>query len=202
MKICKYCITDLIFDLGNVLVAVDYRRFTDFMGWDYEPFMRFYATEFFRDFERGRRDEAACFREMAKFVPLKERDIPRYRDNIHRAFPLWPEILERLPELRKKYRLYLFSNTNSLDFNAISAHIPFRELFDGIYTSFEQGHLKPRSEAYENIMRLFTLDPEHILYFDDRPENIEAGLRAGWQSLRIGSRNRLLAVLQDLCRNI
>ncbi|MDD3715710.1 MAG: HAD-IA family hydrolase [Candidatus Marinimicrobia bacterium] len=202
MNICKYCISDLVFDLGNVLVAVDYRRFTDFMDWDYDQFMRFLATDLFRDFECGRRTEAECFREMAKFLSLKESDIPRYRANIHRAFPLWREILELLPELRKKYRLYLFSNTNSLDFNAISRHIPFRELFDGVYTSFERGYLKPGPEAYEHIMRLFSPDPGGILYFDDRPENIEAGIRAGWQSVRIENRESIGKIIRDLCEDL
>ncbi|MDD3965464.1 MAG: HAD family phosphatase [Candidatus Neomarinimicrobiota bacterium] len=198
MNIPKGHIQDLVFDLGNVLVDVEYSRFTAYMGWDPAKFMRFYATEFFREFETGRRDEAACFREMAHYVPLKEEDIPRYRANIYRTFPLRPRTLALLPALRKKFRLYLFSNTNSLDFNAISRRIRFPDLFDGVYTSHEQGFLKPNPEAYEKIEDLFGLKAETLLYFDDRFENIEAGIRAGWPSLQVKDEETFLKILRDL----
>jgi HAD superfamily hydrolase (TIGR01509 family) len=188
----------LVFDLGNVLVDVNYRRFTDVMGWANEDFLRFYDTAFFREFETGKQNEAACFREMANYVPLEPGDIPRYRENIYRTFPLRHQTLALLPELRKSYGIFLFSNTNSLDFNGISQHIDFDSLFDGIYTSHRQGFLKPQPEAYRRVETLFGLRPEHILYFDDRIENIEGGIRAGWQTVHVRDEDTLLPVLRRL----
>lgn len=189
---------NLVFDLGNVLVDVDYRRFTDFMGWSFDDFMRFYATDFFREFETGKQNETACFRKMAKYVPLKSEDIPRYRKNIFRTFPLRQKTLEFLPGLRKKFKLYLFSNTNSLDFNAISRHLDFPSLFDGIYTSHEQGFLKPQPEAYQKVETMFGIDPGRILYFDDRRENIDAAAERGWNVLLVNEEEKLLKILKEL----
>ena len=72
-------INNIVFDLGNILVNVDYRRFTDSMGWDYDIFMRFFDSNFFRKFEVGKHDEKTFFKELNKYIPLKEDDEKRYQ---------------------------------------------------------------------------------------------------------------------------
>ena len=80
--------------------------------------------------------------------------------------------------------LYLLSNTNGI-------HEPFftREWadlfgrFDGAVYSHVAGCMKPDREIFEIAIRRLDLEPARTVYIDDRPENVEAGARAGLNAI-------------------
>ena len=190
-------INNIVFDLGNILVDVDYRRFTDSMGWDYDIFMRFFDSDFFRKFEVGKHDEKTFFKELNKYIPLKEDDEKRYRHNIHLAFSLRARTWAKVHWLRKQYRIFLFSNTNSLDFNGLNPQIDLSRVLRFYYVSHEQGFIKPDPRSYARMEELFNLDPAETLFVDDRQENIEGALKAGWHAELIENEARLFEVLDE-----
>ncbi|MEA2077507.1 MAG: HAD family phosphatase [Candidatus Marinimicrobia bacterium] len=189
-------IKNIIFDLGNVLVDVDYKRFTDTMGWDHDVFMKFFASDFFREFEVGKHDERTFFNKLNKYIPLQEGDEKRYRHNIHMTFSLRPRTWARVHWLRKRYRVFLFSNTNSLDFNGINSQIDLSRVIRFYYVSHEQGFIKPDPRSYHRMEELFNLDPTETLFVDDRRENIEGALKAGWHAEVIENEEGLFKVFE------
>jgi len=189
-------INTIVFDLGNVLVDVDYRLFTDAMGWDYDAFMAFYATDFFREFETGKRSEAEYFVELNKHIHLNEGDEQRYRDNIHRSFPLRPKTWAMVHWLKKHYNIILFSNTNSLDYNAVDNKIELKRVIRSSFVSHAQGLLKPDPAAYRRLVELFNIDPSETLFVDDRQENIDGAKKAGWHAELIKSEEGLFNVFK------
>ena len=189
-------IKNIVFDLGNILVDVDYRRFTDAMGWDYDIFMKFYTSDFFREFEVGKRNEEDFFIELNKHIPMKEGDEQKYRNNIHRPFPLRPRTWAKVHWLKKHYNIILFSNTNSLDFNAVDKNIDLRRVIRSSYVSYAQGFLKPDPRSYQRLVELFNIDPSETLFVDDKPENIEGAKKAGWHAEVIESEESLFEVLE------
>lgn len=77
-------------------------------------------------------------------------------------------------------RIVLFSNTNETHIAAMKERWP--ELFDlaeGAVYSCAIGALKPESAFYEHAIGKLGLRPEATWYFDDKPENVQAGLAHG-----------------------
>ena len=189
-------IKNIVSDLGNVLVNVHYKGFTDAMGWDYDVFMKFFATDFFRAFEIGKHSEEEFFTELNKYIPLNEGDEQRYRDNIYKAFSVRPRTWARMHYLKKKYKVFLFSNTNSLDFNGIDKDIEIKRVLRFHYVSHIHGFIKPDPQAYAKFKEVFSIDPKETLFLDDLELNVEAARNAGWHAEVAENENRLFEVLE------
>ncbi|MCD6337637.1 MAG: HAD-IA family hydrolase [Candidatus Marinimicrobia bacterium] len=190
-------IKNIIFDLGNILVDVDYRLFTDAMAWDYDVFMKFYAGDFFREFETGKRSETEYFIELNKYIPLSEGDEQRYRKNIHKAFPLRPKTWALVYWLKKRYNIILFSNTNSLDYNGVDKAIDLKRVIRSSFVSYAQGLLKPAPASYQRLVELFNINPLETLFVDDRQENIEGATKANWHAELIENEEKLFEVFKE-----
>lgn len=114
-------------------------------------------------------DEAFC-----KFLI----GIPRYR-------------LEALRELRKKYGIYLLSNTNPIMWNSFIAEqfrqegLDINDYFDGIVTSFEAKCYKPDAEIFEFTALHCGIRPEETLFFDDSEKNCEAARQCGYKAAHV-----------------
>ncbi|HXT13179.1 MAG TPA: HAD family phosphatase [Candidatus Angelobacter sp.] len=85
----------------------------------------------------------------------------------------------------KKTRLptYIFSNTNDLAVEHIRTRFPFFSEFDGYVLSYEHGAMKPTAKLYQIVERASGRQGAEILYIDDRPENVEAGIKRGWNGI-------------------
>lgn len=78
---------------------------------------------------------------------------------------------------------YIFSNTNELAVANIRRNYPFFGRFDDYVLSYEHGAMKPDEKLYEVVERVSGLKKRELLYIDDRPENIAAGAKRGWQAI-------------------
>ena len=89
-----------------------------------------------------------------------------------------------MAELKKtKLPTYIFSNTNDLAVEHIRNRFPFFSDFDGYVLSYEHGAMKPSAKLYEIVERMSGRRGGEILYIDDRPENVAAGVARGWQGI-------------------
>ena len=104
-------------------------------------------------------------------------DVPQYR-------------LEYLLELRKKYKLYILSNTNpyvmswarSNDFTI--AGRPLDDYFDKIYTSYELKAVKPGKTIFELMIKDADMLPGETLFIDDGPANIKMAKELGMMTFQ------------------
>lgn len=95
--------------------------------------------------------------------------------------------LEALAGLRRRFGVYLLSNTNKIMWDSRIAEefrkIPGREMdsyFDGTVTSFEARALKPSAEIFGYAVRKLGIVPEETLFLDDSQENIRAAVALGF----------------------
>nr|WP_320037436.1 HAD family phosphatase [uncultured Bacteroides sp.] len=104
-------------------------------------------------------------------------DVPQYR-------------LEYLLELKKKYKLYILSNTNpyvmswarSNDFTI--AGKPLDDYFDKIYTSYELKAVKPGKTIFELMIKDADMLPGETLFIDDGPANIKMAKELGMMTFQ------------------
>lgn len=194
-------IKNIIFDFGGVLINIDYAAPVHaFAQLGIKDFNRFYSqqqqTDLFDRLETGK-ISAADFRNTIRQVSginLTDEQIDQAWNSILLDLP--EERLELLYALRKKYRLFLLSNTNDIHVKAFETSLMkqygkniFEELFEAHYFSSSLGMRKPDPETFEKIIQLNHLQPQDTLFIDDSPQHIEGAAKAGLQTLWLDVKN-------------
>lgn len=191
-------IKHIIFDLGGVLLNLDYSATERAFGaLGIENFNGHYSqlqqTSLFNDLETGRISRTEFVAAIQGLVPelqLTEEQIIKAWNAMLLDFPL--RRLQILQQLRLYYDLVLLSNTNEVHeeaFNAIlmAEHtIPaLGAFFDRIYFSHRVGMRKPDKEIFEHILAENEFQPHETLFIDDSPQHIETAKALGIQTIHL-----------------
>lgn len=195
MRVDLSNISSIIFDLGNVLLNLDFdasiKAFHELgLNDDLLTRQQVYADPVFYKLETGSVTEPEFRIRVRELLQNNEasdveiddawsamiKDIPEYR-------------VDTLKELRKKYSVYLFSNTNSIHITKLLADFEkaysfdFTSLFDGVFYSHEIQARKPDINAFEKVIEMSGVIPEKTLFVDDLEKNIEGAQNAGLKTL-------------------
>lgn len=90
-----------------------------------------------------------------------------------------------LQELRKKYTLYLFSNSNKIHIDKINIEFKeqygfeFSSLFEKQFYSHEIHVRKPDLNSFEKVIQLSGVNPQETLFVDDLEANVKGAEKAG-----------------------
>ena len=89
----------------------------------------------------------------------------------------------RLLRALKSARVPVFalSNFGAQNFPLSQAEFPFLGEFDRYYISGQMGLIKPDPAIYAAVEADCGIAPEHLLFTDDRLDNIKAAGARGWQ---------------------
>ena len=185
-------IKNLLFDLGGVIM--DIRRencvkaFQELGMSDIGEFLGDYGQKgAFKLLEEGARTPDEFRAEIMKSCPggTAGSQIDDAFNQFLVGIPAYR--LEALAGLRRRYGVYLLSNTNKIMWDSRIAEefrkIPGREMdsyFDGTVTSFEARALKPSAEIFGYAVRKLGIVPEETLFLDDSQENIRAAVALGF----------------------
>ena len=78
---------------------------------------------------------------------------------------------------------FILSNTNEIAVGHIRRNFPFFSNFTDYVFSFEHSVLKPEARIYEITEQRSGSQGSEILFLDDKPENVEAAAKRGWQTI-------------------
>lgn len=191
----------ILFDIGNVLVQVDYVAFLRTLGFDHQMT----KSELFHLLE----DEARDF-EMGKSSAMEFLGVINARlgksytfDQFRKA---WAAILpsaipgsqELLEQLAGRYRLMMLSNTNELHFHHTIEMIPVLQRFEKFFLSYEIGALKPDPAIYEYVLTHIDVPAQQILFIDDLEQNVAGAESVGIKGIVFRGIERLLPELERL----
>jgi putative hydrolase of the HAD superfamily len=188
-------IKNIIFDLGGVIINLDNQRTTDaFVALGLKNIREYFghghAASFFKDYEVGKITDQQFIDAIRKTGGLTASDqaIVEGWNALLLDFP--PERIELLKQLRKNYRIFLFSNTNALHLAALQAIYTrtfgkgsLEDLFEKTYYSHLLGMRKPDEASYEYILRENGLEGRETLFVDDAIINVEGAEHAGLKGL-------------------
>ncbi|MCD6010360.1 MAG: HAD-superfamily hydrolase, subfamily variant 3 [Flavipsychrobacter sp.] len=188
-------IRHIIFDLGGVLLNIDYKLTEQaFIKAGIANFTELYSqlnqTELFDKFEMGllRREEFLTSLIENCGQPVTEAQVIKSWNAMLLDFPL--RRLQLLQQLHLYYDLFLLSNTNEIHeaaFNDIlyrSHGLPnIGVLFDKVYFSHRLGLRKPMKEIFERVLDDNGLKAENTLFIDDSPQHIEGAKQLGIQTI-------------------
>lgn len=184
-------IKNIIFDLGGVILNIDNQRTEDaFVALGAKDFRRFFghgfAASFFKDYETGKISDEEFVADLKSMAKIKVPDevIINAWNAMLLDFP--PERIALLDELKKHYRLFLFSNTNALHMEGVRklyrktfADKELDDHFEKAYYSNTLGLRKPDHESFRRIIRENALDPDLTLFVDDAWINVDGAIGAG-----------------------
>lgn len=110
--------------------------------------------------------------------------------------------LKALRELKRRFRLYILSNTNPIMFNGVIARdfaqegLTVDDYFDGVILSYEARSCKPDRRIFDYAVERFDLDPSETLFLDDGQENIVAARRLGFNAILVEPGHEFMPLLE------
>lgn len=188
-------IRNILFDLGGVLLDIDYSKaamaFKKLGVANDDHLLSASSMGIFNRFDCGQISPSAFQVEMCALVgmPLSSEQVTGAWNAMLLDWDL--KRLELVEALRKRYRVYLLSNTNSIHYScynqrlkAITGGRSLNSYFDRAYYSFEVGLRKPQREIFNLVVENNGLIPAETLFVDDTEENIrmasEIGMATRW----------------------
>lgn len=187
-------IKNIIFDLGGVLLDIDYQRTIDaFKELGIENFEKmfsqFKADELFERLETGKIGENEFYSAIKKRTSssISDKEIESAWNALLLNFRM--ESLEYLEKLSAKYKLCLLSNTNSIHlkcFNRLFTKQTGKPSLDAYFSkswySNEVGLRKPEREIFNFVLQDENLNADETLFIDDTLINIDAAQKLGFKT--------------------
>ena len=187
-----------IFDLGNVIVDIDFNRvlgaWSDLTRIPLATLKQHFTMgEAFHQHERGEiTDEAfaeALCHDMA--LPLSYEQFSHGWQAVFVS--LRPEVIAIMQKLREQgHRVVVLSNTNRLHTTFWPDEYPqVRAAADRIYLSQEMGMRKPEARIYQRVLESEGFSAADAVFFDDNADNIEGANQLGITSVLVTGRETL-----------
>ncbi len=193
-------IKNIIFDLGGVLLPIDYDATPQaFLELGVPDFHTLYAqhrqNELFDAYETGEISEDDFFSELRTIVGAYSNA---------ELLKCWNAMLGELPDAvpellqncRNHYSIYLLSNTNHSHIEAflLSLKHNFKDLdfdafFDRTYYSYKIGLRKPETEVFDYVIQDAGLQPNETLFIEDTLKNVEGARQAGIPTIFLDIKN-------------
>jgi glucose-1-phosphatase len=200
-------IRNIIFDLGGVLLNIDYQKTIDsFKKLGLKNFDEMYsqASQFnlFDDLEVGRIGEEKFVKAIKKKLPteIEEQDILKAWNAMLLDFPI--ERFEMLKKVSKNYKIYLLSNTNIIHLKEYIKYLDnhfgyenFKNCFKKVWLSHEVNMRKPHPETFLKLLATEQLFVEETLFIDDSIQHVEGAKEAGLKAIWLDLKNTKIDVL-------
>ncbi len=201
-------ITEIMFDLGNVLVPLNWdRSFERLAAHLPEDLVRLSKTDrpafeaLFSDaavaLEEGRIDFAKFHEIMTEKLAL-DVDVREFRSIWCDIFTLDDRMADLAESLSSKYDVWLVSNTSRAHWRHIMAKWPILSFFKGAALSFELNCMKPSAEYYRKAVEMFAVNPATSVFIDDSEDNVQGAVRFGMTGIVFRGREYLLSDLHKL----
>jgi len=187
----------LIFDLGNVIIDIDYHRSLNLIkslvpNHIHDKVDSFYLTDFHKSFEKGQIDSPTFRNQVREYFEQNWSD--QEVDN------LWNSLLGKIPptrmdlvrKLKNNYKIGILSNTNEIHIAAVNKMlvsdfnmIAFHELFDHVFYSHEMGLSKPQEEIYLSMLEQLGTTADKVIFFDDLEANVKGAKAVGIEAIQV-----------------
>lgn len=175
------------FDLGQVLLEFEMRtalaNLAAYCAADTQTVMSaLKQNNLAIQLESGRisaREFFAEFRRRLEFRGSFEQFCLAYSDMFRENAPM----IALMRSLKKKYPVYLLSNTNEIHINFITQRHAFMWEFDGHVYSFREGVMKPDARYFQRLFDRYGHRPAEVAFVDDILANVEGARAVGMRGV-------------------
>lgn len=187
-------IQNIIFDLGGVLLDVNFSKTRDAfidLGYDHfdEFYTQFHSNPLFERLEIGTISNNEFLEELQQHGSgnITHEQLINAWNALIGDFRM--QEINFANSLKEQYRVYLFSNTNAIHYDVFQAKYlgatghSFDENFHEAHYSHIIHHRKPLVETYKAVLEKSGLIAAETIFIDDSPPNIKGAAEAGLQTL-------------------
>lgn len=192
----------VIFDLGGVILNLDYQRTIDaFKKLGLKNFEKIYTqanqSNLFDDYETGKISSQHFINLLLPHLPqgTSPNKVVHAWNAMILDFPI--QRLELLDELKSKYRTFLLSNTNELHLQEVlrslskTTNRSLDSFFEKTYYSHILQLRKPSKEIFEYVCNEQNLIPSQTLFIDDTIRHVDGAISAGLQGLHLSKEMKI-----------
>jgi FMN phosphatase YigB (HAD superfamily) len=179
-------ITSVVFDIGWVLLHLDYSRLTHFLrdhGVEVEHLREIWPRVELARHETGELPGDGLLSNLAG-LGNRPMDPAALRACWVEMFELQVPMVNLARQLAGRYRVHLLSNVGDLHWAHMSREYGLHRLGHGALPSFVAGVMKPEARIYAEAERRFGLEPHNTVFIDDLEVNVEAARQRGWHGVR------------------
>lgn len=204
MEPIPHSIDALLFDIGGVVVRIDFNR--AFARWaeharcDPALLRKKFSHDLpYQRHERGEIDAASYFVNLRGALGI-DLDDARLAEGWNAIFiEEMPGIADLLTRLAPRIPLYAFANTNHTHWtHFLKQFAPALACFRTVFTSCDMGLRKPEAAAFAHIVKEIGVPASRILFFDDTLENVEGARACGLQAVHVTSDETVKETLAGL----
>ncbi len=201
----KKTIKNLIFDLGNVIIDLDFQatesqlhRLTGI------SFINASSDDqaIFDDYECGRIPEEIFLNYLIGKSNGKAQAVDLIQTWNAMLGHLPKERLMMLKSLMKDYQVYILSNTNETHIRWLDNHLEtnfgIKSLSEVCHHAFYSQDLKcrkPEAEIYEKVFSIANIEAQESIFFDDNQVNIRAAKQVGLHGVLVDPQDEILRIV-------
>ena len=194
-------IDTILFDLGGVLVDYAHENTIQELAvhTDYTPRQLASMMEVVGDdsLEKGEMTGREFFDRLSQEVGFAL-DYGEFCAIWNQDFGPMPGMEAVVAKLVESFQVCLVSNTNDIHFPYCKKHFPIVSLLHRLFVSYELNARKPEPEVFEKVLKACSAKPEHTVFVDDLPENVECARKLGIKGLYFTGVKKLKADLTSL----
>jgi FMN phosphatase YigB (HAD superfamily) len=198
----------IVFDIGNVLIDIDYvntvLQFQKLSNQDFGKIVSYSSQiEFFNQYERGEINTAEFIAAIKKYLKpeVTDAEIVAAWNTMLVNYPA--QKIHLLEQLKSDFKLFALSNINEMHINLMDTNIKrlygketFGEYFDKAFYSNEIGMRKPEKRIYDYLVSETGISAEHLLFFDDKKENLIPASAIGIQTIHMEKPEQLYSFFE------
>ena len=194
-------VRNVVFDIGWVLVRLDYRPLLGFLQAhgaqlaDRDAVMKGIRLE---DHETGQLPGQGLLERLRGLTRARTASLEETQAKWLDMFELEPAMIELAHRLSERYRVFLLSNIGDLHWAHLARQYRLHAIGHGALPSYIAGVMKPHPAIYAEAERRFALEPAATVFIDDLPDNIATARARGWHGIVHRGYADTLAHLQTL----
>ncbi|MEI9913799.1 MAG: HAD family phosphatase [Candidatus Saccharibacteria bacterium] len=181
----------IIFDFYGVISSDEYHDWLDRHGFERGGELKNLSKEM----DMGVTSIDQFFESLSKLSNIPSTDI---RQEFLAFSSLNEELLAKILELKKKYKIALLSNASSSHLRDLMIKAGIDVLFDQIIISSEVGHIKPSKKIFEYALSKLDVKPNEAVFIDDNESFCNAASELGIESVTYRGYKSLLSNFKEM----
>ena len=177
-------IRNIVFDIGNVLVAFRWREYFAEFGYPQDIYERLCKAtalnSVWNEYDRGVWTEEEVLQGFIAADPELEPQIRETLSDLKGLLIMYDYAIDWVKELKAKgYGVYYLSNFSDPACRDCGDELGFLPYMDGGILSYHEKVIKPDAAIYKLLMERYGLKAEECVFLDDNANNIEGARAVG-----------------------